>query len=85
MIYHIKGMGCAGCVKTVSERLSAVEGVTAVTVDLSSATAHIETNKEVPFEALEKALADTHYSIHQEFSTQSTSTHQHHEDVKKKR
>ena len=84
MIYHIKGMGCAGCVKTVSEHLSAVEGVTDVAVDLSSATARIETNKEVPFEALEKALADTHYSILKEAPTQSTSTHQQHEDPKKK-
>ena len=84
MNYHIKGMGCAGCVKTVSERLLAVEGVTAVTVDLPSATAHIETDKEVPFEALEKALEDTHYSILQEPTTQSTSEHQHYEEAKKK-
>ena len=77
-------MGCAGCVKTVSERLLAVEGVTAVTVDLPSATAHIETDKEVPFEALEKALEDTHYSILQEPTTQSTSEHQHYEEAKKK-
>ena len=45
-----------GCVTTISDRLSAVAGVTAVQVDLASATARIESTAEVPLQTLQKAL-----------------------------
>ena len=61
--YKVKGMGCMGCVTTVSDRLSAVAGVTAVQVDLASATARIESTAEVPLQTLQKALEGTHYSL----------------------
>ena len=61
--YKVKGMGCMGCVTTISDRLSAVAGVTAVQVDLASATARIESTAEVPLQTLQKALEGTHYSL----------------------
>ena len=55
-----------GCVTTVSDRLSAVADVTAVQVDLASATARIESTAEVPLQTLQKALEGTHYSLAEE-------------------
>ena len=65
MEYNIEGMGCTGCANTVQKKLSEVAGVTAVTVDFATKKATVETDREIPFEALEKALEGTHYSIHQ--------------------
>ncbi len=47
------------------KKLSEVAGVTAVTVDFATKKATVETDREIPFEALEKALEGTHYGIHQ--------------------
>jgi len=65
MEYNIEGMECTGCANTVQKKLSEVAGVTAVTVDFATKKATVETDREIPFEALEKALEGTHYSIHQ--------------------
>ena len=65
MEYNIEGMGCTGCANTVQKKLSEVAGVKAVTVDFATKKATVETDREIPFEALEKALEGTHYSIHQ--------------------
>ena len=65
MEYNIEGMGCTGCANTIQKKLSEVAGVTAVTVDFATKKATVETDREIPFEALEKALEGTHYSIHQ--------------------
>ena len=65
MEYNIEGMGCRGCANTIQKKLSEVAGVTAVTVDFATKKATVETDREIPFEALEKALEGTHYSIHQ--------------------
>ncbi|VEI56106.1 heavy metal translocating P-type ATPase [Capnocytophaga sputigena] len=65
MEYNIEGMGCTGCANTIQKKLSEVAGVTAVSVDFATKKATVETDREIPFEALEKALEGTHYSIHQ--------------------
>ena len=84
MEYNIEGMGCTGCANTVQKKLSEVAGVTAVTVDFATKKAIVETDREIPFEALEKALEGTHYSIHQNTLSQSVSEHHHHEESSKK-
>ena len=72
--YYIKGMSCAGCVNTVQQALSGVEGVSSVQVDLNEKKATIESAEEVPFEVLEKSLEGTHYTIHK---TAEEATEQH--------
>ncbi|EKY14271.1 heavy metal translocating P-type ATPase [Capnocytophaga sp. oral taxon 326] len=72
MEYNIEGMECTGCANTVQKKLSEVAGVTAVTVDFATKKATVETDREIPFEALEKALEGTHYSIHQASSSKGS-------------
>lgn len=72
MEYNIEGMGCTGCANTVQKKLSEVAGVTAVTVDFATKKATVETDREIPFEALEKALEGTHYSIHQSSNSEGS-------------
>lgn len=38
----VEGMTCSGCAKAVTQALSQVSGVTAVTVDLETARARVE-------------------------------------------
>lgn len=60
-VYQVEGMKCEGCVKTVTEKLSAVRGVEKVTVDLDEKEAHITGN---PFTlSLKRALKGTKFSI----------------------
>lgn len=40
--YHISGMKCDGCVKTVTEKLSKVPGVKSVQVDLDKKQVTVE-------------------------------------------
>ncbi|EJF44968.1 copper-exporting ATPase [Capnocytophaga ochracea str. Holt 25] len=70
--YNIEGMECTGCANTVQKKLSEVAGVTAVTVDFATKKATVETDREIPFEALEKALEGTHYSIHQSSNSEGS-------------
>lgn len=59
--YQVTGMKCDGCVKTVTEKLSAVRGVEKVLVDLNKQEALI-TGKTFPF-ALSRALKGTKFKI----------------------
>lgn len=62
--YQITGMKCDGCVKTVTEALSAVRGVTAVEVSLEKQQVMIEGR---PFKwSLKRALKGTKFELGQE-------------------
>ncbi|MXV37976.1 heavy metal translocating P-type ATPase [Flavobacteriaceae bacterium Ap0902] len=61
--YFIKGMTCGGCQATVQKELAKVEGVDEVKVDLTSQSAEVTSESEVPFSRLKDALANTHYDI----------------------
>ncbi len=63
--YQIQGMSCDGCKKHVEKALSAVEGITSVTVDLKKAEAIIEMQQHISLEKLQQALKDSggNYSI----------------------
>ncbi|MGN0746618.1 MAG: heavy-metal-associated domain-containing protein [Aristaeellaceae bacterium] len=52
----IDGMMCAHCKTTVEKALSAVEGVTACTVDLAAKTATITLERDVPDDTLMEAV-----------------------------
>ena len=43
----VRGMTCGNCVRTVERKLASTPGVTKVTVDLSSASAAIEYDRDV--------------------------------------
>lgn len=56
--YSVTGMTCEGCVASVTEKLSQVEGVRHVEVDLKKGEAEISMNGHVPIQKLKKALPD---------------------------
>ncbi|GET46312.1 heavy metal translocating P-type ATPase [Capnocytophaga felis] len=74
-IYYIKGMSCYGCVGTVQTALAAVANVRSVTIDLDSQQVEIESDEAIPFNQLEKALENTHYSIHTNLKEAQTYTY----------
>lgn len=54
--FKVAGMMCNGCVRTVTETLKNVEGVTNVQVSLESKLATVETSKEIELDVFKKAL-----------------------------
>jgi copper chaperone CopZ len=61
--YHISGMSCGGCVTDVKNKLSTVNGVTSVQVDLAKKEAEITSTEKIKADALQDALKNTHYTI----------------------
>ncbi len=61
--YHIGGMSCGGCVAGVKQKLSAVAGVTSISVDLGKKQAEIISSEEIKTELLSNALSNTQYTI----------------------
>lgn len=54
--YHIIGMTCMGCQKTVSEKINTIAGVEAVDVALDSGLAVIQSKRSFTLEELSQAL-----------------------------
>ena len=61
-IYSITGMTCSGCSASVTEKLSQVDGVTKVDVDLERREAEISMDTSIPLNTLKSALPEK-YSI----------------------
>ncbi|MBC3536311.1 heavy-metal-associated domain-containing protein [Megasphaera hominis] len=59
----IEGMMCQHCQKHVHEALAAMDGVTAVSVDLEGKKAEVETNREIPTAEFAKVIADAGYEL----------------------
>ena len=59
--YSVKGMTCGGCVRHVEKALKATPGVTAVKVDLATATAIVEGTAS--FEAMAAQVAEAGYDM----------------------
>ncbi|MFJ1365303.1 heavy metal translocating P-type ATPase [Capnocytophaga canimorsus] len=74
-IYYIKGMTCGGCASSVQKKLSEINEIESVTVDLASQKATIISLEEIPFENLQKALEHTHYSIHKQLNEAQSYTY----------
>ena len=60
-VYNIEGVKCGGCAAVVKEKLSDIEGVESVDVDVAEKKLIVvgTTDKEV----LQKALSDTKFKI----------------------
>jgi copper chaperone CopZ len=65
--YHIGGMSCGGCASAVKQKLSAVPGVTSVTVDLAKKEAEIISSEDIETDTLRRAFSNTHYTISELF------------------
>lgn len=59
----IEGMMCQHCQKHVHDALAAMDGVTAVTVDLEGKKADVTASKDIPTEAFAKVIADAGYEL----------------------
>ena len=59
----IEGMMCQHCQKHVHEALAAMDGVTAVSVDLEGKKAEVETNREIPTAEFATVIADAGYEL----------------------
>ena len=59
----IEGMMCQHCQKHVQEALSAMNGVTAVSVDLDGGKADVEATRDISTEEFAKVIADAGYKL----------------------
>jgi copper chaperone len=62
-MYAVKGMTCAHCVRSVTEEVSEVPGVTAVDVDLASGRLTISSERPVDDGAVRAAVAEAGYQV----------------------
>lgn len=64
--YQIQGMSCKGCMRTVNNALSEVEGVENVAIDFEASTATIEMKEHISIDKFENALQEkkAKYHIH---------------------
>ena len=61
--YLVTGMTCQHCVHAVAEEVSAVAGVSDVTVDLDSGTLTVVSSAEVPFASIATAVDEAGYAV----------------------
>lgn len=62
--YQIQGMTCKGCMRTVNNALSEVEGVENVEIDFETSKATIEMKEHISIENFEKALQEKKVKYH---------------------
>ncbi|TJY37100.1 heavy metal translocating P-type ATPase [Pontimicrobium aquaticum] len=64
--YQIQGMTCKGCLRTVKNALSEVQGVVDVAIDFENKTAKIEMGQHIEIEKFEQAVQEkkSKYHIH---------------------
>jgi copper chaperone len=63
--YVVTGMTCGHCVMSVSEELTAVQGVTDVQVDLASGQVRVTSEQPVSTEQVREAVEEAGYSLTQ--------------------
>jgi copper chaperone len=64
--YLVDGMTCSHCVSSVSEEISALDGVTSVSVDLNSGGSSrvtVASSAPVPVEAIREAVTEAGYAL----------------------
>ncbi len=61
--YTVTGMTCGHCVNAVTTELSAIEGVTEVSVDLDSGRATVSSNAPLDHEAVAAAIDEAGYAL----------------------
>ena len=61
--YTVTGMTCGHCVKSVTEEVSKIEGVTRVDVDLASGKVTVESDAPVDAGAFAAAVDEAGYEV----------------------
>jgi copper chaperone len=61
--YHVSGMHCQHCIRSVTEEVSSISGVTDVKIDLHSGQLVVISDAEIPFESIEAAVDEAGYSV----------------------
>ncbi|GAA1442536.1 heavy-metal-associated domain-containing protein [Leifsonia poae] len=61
--YDIQGMTCAHCARSVSEELSAIDGVTSVAVDVAAGTATVASASILDENAVRAAIEEAGYVL----------------------
>jgi copper chaperone len=61
--YVVTGMTCGHCVMSVTEELTAVQGVTDVQVDLASGQVRVTSEQPVSSEQVREAVEEAGYSL----------------------
>ncbi len=60
---HVTGMSCQHCVAAVTKAVSAIEGVSAVEVDLDHEKVSVEHADNVTFDILKNEIEDQGYDV----------------------
>jgi len=60
---YIDGMMCQHCVKNVTEKLSALDGIASTSVNLEDKTAVVESEGPVDQELLTRTITDAGYTV----------------------
>lgn len=71
-VFFIEGMTCGNCVKSVRQKLSSLDDVSQVEVDLDSGKAKLTTKKRLDKTVLKQALGSKYAILDQEYSQTKT-------------
>jgi copper chaperone CopZ len=63
--FIITGMHCQACTKLVSRKLSKIDSVAEVTLDLETGIANLQAPQAIKIESVRQALAGTEYGVKQ--------------------
>ena len=61
--YTVTGMTCSHCVASVTEEISAIDGVTDVTVDLPTGTVDVTSDRALDAERVRAAVEEAGYRL----------------------
>ncbi|CAL9669742.1 heavy-metal-associated domain-containing protein [Saccharothrix sp. NPDC042600] len=61
--YTVSGMTCGHCVSSVTEELTAVEGVTGVDVQLATGAVTVTSTRELSRDEVEAAVTEAGYAL----------------------
>ena len=59
----VVGMTCDHCVRSVTEEISALDGVSVVDVDLASGKVHVTTREPITTDQVREAVAEAGYQL----------------------
>lgn len=61
--YDVVGMTCDHCVRSVTEEISALDGVSEVDVDLASGKVHVTIREPITTDQVREAVAEAGYQL----------------------
>jgi copper chaperone len=61
--YDVVGMTCDHCVRSVTEEVSALDGVSEVEVDLASGKVHVTAREPITTEQVREAVTEAGYQL----------------------